>query len=150
MGRQDYQWKHEPCLYGWKDGCHYFTEDRSQPTVIDENINLRKLSKAELLVMLSEMLSDKVPTTVLYEDKPLVNDIHPTMKPIRLMARLIKNSTRPGQNVLDLFGGSGSTMMACEQLDRSCYTMELDPRYVDAIINRWEKFTGEKAVLLNG
>ena len=100
--------------------------------------------------MLSEMLSDKVPTTVLYEDKPLINDIHPTMKPIRLMARLIKNSSKPGQVVLDLFGGSGSTLMACEQLDRTCYTMELDPRYVDAIINRWEKFTGEKAVLLNG
>lgn len=150
LGRFDYHFKHEPCLYGWKDGCHYFTEDRSQPTVIDENINLRKLSKAELLVMLSEMLSDKVPTTVIYEDKPLINDIHPTMKPIRLMARLIKNSTKPGWKVLDLFGGSGSTMMACEQLDRSCYTMELDPRYVDAIINRWEKFTGEKAVLLNG
>lgn len=150
MGRQDYQWKHEPCLYGWKDGCHYFTNDRTQSTVIDENINLRKLSKAELLVMLSEMLSDKVPTTVIYEDKPLINDIHPTMKPIRLMARLIKNSSKPGQNVLDLFGGSGSTLMACEQLDRTCYTMELDPRYVDAIINRFEKFTGEKAVMLNG
>ena len=150
LGRQDYQWKHEPCLYGWKEGTHYFTEDRTQPTVIDDKIDLKKLKKEEMLALLEQMLSDKVPTTVLYEDKPLVNDIHPTMKPIRLMARLVKNSTRPGQTVLDLFGGSGSTMMACEQLERSCFTMELDPRYVDAIINRWEKFTGEKAVLLNG
>jgi DNA modification methylase len=67
------------------------------------------------------------------------------MKPIRLMAQLVKNSTKPKQIVLDLFGGSGSTMMACEQLDRICYTMELDPRYVDVIIERWETFTGQKA-----
>ena len=150
LGRQDYQWKHEPCLYGWKDGSHYFTDDRTETTVIDEKIDLKKLKKEELLALLEKMLGDKMPTTVLYEDKPLINDIHPTMKPIRLMARLIKNSTRPGQAVLDLFGGSGSTMMACEQLERSCFTMELDPRYVDAMVNRWEKFTGEKAVLLNG
>ena len=150
LGRQDYQWKHEPCLYGWKEGTHYFTDDRTETTVIDDKIDLKKLKKEELLALLEKMLGDKVPTTVLYEDKPLINDIHPTMKPIRLMARLVKNSSRPGQNVLDLFGGSGSTMMACEQLERSCFTMELDPRYVDAIINRWEKFTGEKAVLLNG
>ena len=150
LGRQDYQWKHEPCLYGWKEGTHYFTDDRTETTVIDDKIDLKKLKKEELLALLEKMLGDKVPTTVLYEDKPLINDIHPTMKPIRLMGRLIKNSTRPGQNVLDLFGGSGSTMMACEQLERACYTMELDPRYVDAMINRWEKFTGEKAVLLNG
>jgi len=150
LGRQDYQWKHEPCLYGWKDGAHYFTEDRTQSTVIDDKIDLKKLRKDEMLALLEKMLGDRVPTTVLYEDKPLVNDIHPTMKPIRLMARLIKNSSKPGQNVLDLFGGSGSTLMACEQLDRTCYTMELDPKYVDAIIKRFEKFTGEKAVLLNG
>lgn len=150
LGRQDYQWKHEPCLYGWKEGTHYFTDDRTQSTVVDDKIDLKKLKKVEMLAMLEKLLGDKVPTTVLYEDKPLVNDIHPTMKPIRLMARLIKNSTKPGWKVLDLFGGSGSTMMACEQLERTCFTMELDPRYVDAIINRWEKFTGEKAVLLNG
>ena len=150
LGRQDYQLKHEQCLYGWKEGTHYFTDDRTEATVIDDKIDLKKLKKEELLALLEKMLGDKVPTTVLYEDKPLINDIHPTMKPIRLIARLIKNSSRPGQAVLDLFGGSGSTMMACEQLERSCFTMELDPRYVDATINRWEKFTGGKAVLLNG
>ena len=148
LGRQDYQCKHEPCLYGWKEGTHYFTDDRTQATVIDDKIDLKKLKKEEMLELLQKIYSDKVPTTVLYEDKPLVNDIHPTMKPIKLMAQLIRNSTEPEQSVLDIFGGSGSTLMACEQLNRTCYTMELDPRYVDCIIDRWEKFTGQKATLL--
>ena len=134
------------CLYGWKNGTHYFTDDRTETTVIDDKIDLKKLKKEEMLAMLQEIFSDKTPTTVIYEDKPLVNDIHPTMKPIRLMARLIRNSTRPGQKVLDIFGGSGSTMIACEQLERECFTMELDPRYVDAMIARWEKLTGRKAI----
>lgn len=73
---------------------------------------------------------------------------HPTMKPVVLCGRLIKNSSLPGQTVLDLFGGSGSTLIACEQLSRKCYTMEYDPRYVDVIVQRWEDFTGEKAVRL--
>lgn len=149
LGRQDYQWRHEPCLYGWKDGTHYFTEDRTQATVIDDKIDLKKLKKDEMLKLLEEIYSDKVPTTVIYEDKPIVNDVHPTMKPIRLMGQLIKNSTKPKQAVLDLFGGSGSTMIACEQLDRICYTMELDPKYVDVIIDRWEQFTGQRAIKLN-
>lgn len=149
LGRQDYQWKHEPCLYGWKEGTHYFTEDRTQPTVIDDKIDLKKLKKDEMLDLLQKIFSDSVPTTVIYEDKPLKNDVHPTMKPIRLMAQLVKNSTEPKQKVLDIFGGSGSTLMACEQLDRACYTMELDPRYVDVIIDRWESFTGRRAVKLN-
>lgn len=149
LGRQDYQWKHEPCLYGWKEGSHYFTEDRTQSTVYDDKIDLKKLKKNEMLELLEKIFSNSTPTTVLYEDKPLVNDVHPTMKPIRLMAQLIKNSTKPKQIVLDVFGGSGSTLIACEQLDRSCYMMELDPKYVDVIIDRWEKFTGQKAIKLN-
>ena len=149
LGRQDYQWRHEPCLYGWKDGTHYFINDRTQTTVIDDKIDLKKLKKEELLAILEQIYSDKVPTTVIYEDKPLTNDIHPTMKPLRLMATLIRNSTKNGQVVLDLFGGSGSTMMACEQLGRVSYTMELDPKYCDAIIERWETFTGSKAVLVD-
>ena len=120
MGRQDYQWKHEPCLYGWKDGAaHTWNSDRKQTTVLDF-------------------------------DRPQRNDIHPTMKPIGLFDYLIQNSSRRGELVLDTFGGSGTAIMACEQDDRTCYTMELDPRYVDAIIDRWQTFTGEKAVLLNG
>lgn len=83
------------------------------------------------------------------EKKPAVNDLHPTMKPIRLIAQQVKNSSRTKERVLDLFGGSGSTLIACEQLDRRCYMMENDPRYADVIIDRWEKQTGQKAVLLD-
>lgn len=119
MGRQDYQWKHEPCLYGWKDGAsHLWASDRKQTTVID----YKRPTKAE---------------------------IHPTMKPIGLFDYQIQNNTKGGDAVLDLFNGSGTTIMACEQNGRRAFCMELDPRYVDAAIDRWEKFTGEKAVLLN-
>ena len=150
LGRQDYLWKHEPCLYGWKAGTHYFVDDRTNTTVIDDKIDIKKLKKDEMIALLEEIYSDKVPTSVIYEDKPNVSDIHPTMKPIKLIARLIKNSSKPGQLVLDLFGGSGSTLIACEQLDRRCFMMELDPHYCDVIIKRWEDFTGREAVLING
>lgn len=119
MGRQDYHWKHEPCLYGWKDGAsHNWYSDRSQ-------------------------------TTVLEFDRPSKNDLHPTMKPLNLMGYQIQNNTKELDVVLDLFGGSGSTLMACEQLNRCCYMSELDPKFVDVIIERWENFTGEKAVKIN-
>ena len=94
-------------------------------------------------------LTEYEPTDIIRENKPLKNDLHPTMKPIKLLAKFIENSTKQGELVLDVFGGSGSTLMACEQLDRHCFMMELDPRYVDVIIQRWEQFTGQKAVLLN-
>ena len=77
-------------------------------------------------------------------------DLHPTMKPLKFISDKIKISSKANSIVLDLFGGSGSTLIACEQLNRNCYMMELDPRYIDVIIERWEQFTGEKAVLLNG
>ena len=118
IGRQDYQWKHEPCLYGWKKGTHNWYADRKQ-------------------------------TTVLEFDKPTKNDLHPTMKPVDLIGYQVKNSSKENDIVLDLFGGSGSTLIACEQLNRNCYMMELDPKYIDVIIDRWEQFTGEKALLLN-
>ena len=147
LGRQDYQWKHEPCLYGWKDGAgHYFIDDRTQTTVFEDKADLDKLSKEELKEMIEDILADKIPTTVIHEDKPLKNDIHPTMKPIRLISRLVKNSSKPGENVIDFFGGSGSTLISCEHLGRNCYTIELDPRYVDVMIDRWETLTGQKAV----
>ena len=82
-------------------------------------------------------------------DRPTKNDIHPTMKPVKLFAYLIENNTGDGDAVLDLFNGSGTTIMACEQTERCAYTMELDPRYVDAAIDRWEKFTGQKAVKIS-
>lgn len=149
MGRQDYQWQHEPCLYGWKEGAaHYFTSDRTQSTVYEENIvEYSKMKKSELLKIITEMLSQEIQTTVIRENKPTRSSEHPTMKPVRLMGRCIINSTKEGQNVLDSFGGSGSTLIACEQLNRICYTMEMDPHYCDVIIARWEKFTNQKAKL---
>lgn len=117
MGRQDYQWKHEPCLYGWKDGAgHLWTSDRKQTTVLDF-------------------------------DRPVKSELHPTMKPVALFDYQIKNNTESGNIVLDLFGGSGTTLIACEQNGRTAYIMECDPKYVDVIVKRWEDLTGEKAVL---
>lgn len=118
LGRQDYQWQHEPCLYGWTEGTHSWYSDRKQ-------------------------------TTVLEFDRPSRNAEHPTMKPVALFDYLIRNSTKKGSVVLDSFGGSGTTIIACEQNGRKGYCMELDPKYVDVIIERWEKLTGKKAVLLN-
>lgn len=118
MGRQDYQWQHEPCLYGWKEGAsHNWYSDRKQ-------------------------------TTILSYAKPTRNGEHPTMKPVPLFAYQMCNSSRPGDIVLDSFGGSGTTMIAAEQMGRSARLMELDPHYCDVIIARWEKLTGNKAVKL--
>lgn len=148
LGRQDYQWKHEPCLYGWKDGDgHYFIDDRSQSTVIeDKGLDFDNMKKDEAIELLKKIYNDGISTTVIHEDKPKKNDLHPTMKPLNLLARLIKNSSEKEQIVLDLFGGSGSTLITCEQLNRKCFMMEYDPIYVDTIIQRWEDFTGHKAV----
>lgn len=147
LGRQDYQWRHEPCLYGWKDGAsHYFIEDRNQSTVFENaGVDYRKLKKDELLKLVLELARPDTPGTVIYEDKPTRNDLHPTMKPVKLMGRLIKNSTRQGESVLDLFGGSGSTLIAAEQLNRKCFMMEYAPQYCDVILARWEKLTGQRA-----
>ena len=151
LGRQDYQWKHEPCLYGWKGGAaHYFVDIRNIPTVMEDGTpDIGKMKKEEMARLLEEIFADRVPTTVINEEKPKRSELHPTMKPIKLLAHQIQNSSKRGWKVLDLFGGSGSTMIACEQLNRSCYMMELDPHYCDVIIDRWEEFTGEKAELLN-
>lgn len=109
MGRQDYQWKHEPCLYGWKDGAsHSWYADRKQ-------------------------------TTVIQYDRPSRSQEHPTMKPVGLMAYQINNSSKAGDIVLDTFLGSGSTLVACEQTNRTCYGMELDPKYCDVIRKRYHK-----------
>jgi DNA modification methylase len=144
LGRQDYQWRHEPILYGWKPGAaHYFTNDRSLTTVIDDKIDLKKLKKEELLQMLTEILSDSTPSTVIYHDRPMANDLHPTMKPVTLLGYLIQNSSRRAEIVLDPFIGSGSTMVAAHQLNRRCYAMEIDPEYCEIIIDRMRKFDPE-------
>ena len=149
LGRQDYQWKHEPCLYGWKDGAaHYFIDDRKQTSVFeDETPDYKSMKKEDLIKLLDEIFSEKISTTIIYENKPNRSEEHPTMKPVKLIARQIKNSSRLKEKVLDLFGGSGTTLIACEQLDRCCYTMELDEHYCDVIIQRWENLTGRKAEL---
>lgn len=115
LGRQDYQWKHEPCLYGWNEGsAHVWYSDRKQSTVLEF-------------------------------DRPKRNAEHPTMKPVPLFDYLITNSSKPGDLILDTFGGSGTTIIACEQNNRKAFVMELDPHYCDVIIDRWEEFTGQKA-----
>ena len=120
MGRQDYQWQHEPCLYGWKEGSsHSWYSDRKQ-------------------------------TTIIKHDRPTQSKLHPTMKPVSLMEYLIKNSSKQEDIILDSFLGSGSTLIACEKQNRICYGIELDPKYCDVIIKRWENFTGQKAELENG
>ena len=107
IGRQDYQWQHEPVLYGWKPGAaHVWRSDRKQ-------------------------------STVWKFDKPQRNALHPTMKPVALAAYPVRNSSDPGNLVIDFFSGSGSTLMACQQTDRLCYAMEIDPRYVDATVYRY-------------
>lgn len=117
MGRQDYHWKHEPCLYGWKEGAgHLWAADRKQSTILEF-------------------------------DKPSRNGEHPTMKPVALFEYQMLNNTKGGDIVLDSFGGSGTTMIAAEKNGRVGYLMEFDPKYCDVIVKRWENFTGKKAVL---
>lgn len=149
LGRQDYQWKHEPCLYGWKDGAsHYFVDNRALSTIIEEDEdNLKELSKSELISYIKQM-QDGVTTSIFREDKPNRNDIHPTMKPLKLIAHCVLNSSKRGDNVLDSFNGGGSTLMVCEQTGRNYFGMELDPKFVYRTIKRWEEATGEVAELI--
>lgn len=120
LGRQDYQWQHEPCLYGWKDGGpHFWCGDRNQSTILEF-------------------------------DKPNDNPLHPTMKPIALIEKQILNSSLRGQIVLDPFGGSGSTMIACEKTNRVCRMAELDPKYCDVIIRRFIDTFGGVAINQDG
>ncbi len=120
MGRQDYQWKHEPCLYGWLAGdSHKWYSDRKQ-------------------------------TTVIQWDKPLRNGEHPTMKPIGLFGYQIENSSKVNDIVIDAFGGSGTTMVACHQLKRKARLIEYDPKYCDVIVKRMIKLDHTLAVKRNG
>jgi len=151
MGRQDYQWKHEPCLYGWKEGAaHYFTNERTHTTVIEDKIDVRKLTKDQMKKMLIDIMSDKNKTTIINCDKPFRNAEHPTMKPILLLAPLIQNSSKEKEIVGDGFLGSGSTMVASHQLKRKCYGMELDPKYCQVIVDRMKKLDPTLEVKRNG
>lgn len=149
LGRSDYHWQHEPILYGWKEGPHYFTESRKESTTIEipESPDFDHMKKDEAIKLLKEIYQYTA-TTIMREKKPTADDMHPTMKPIPLLVYQIQNSSRKGDIVLDLFGGSGSTLIACEQTGRKCRMMEYDPRYADVIIDRYEKFTGDDAKLI--
>ena len=139
LGRQDYQWIHEPILYGWKEGAgHYFIDDRKLPTVFEEiHENVKKMSKAELVELIEDILGKQ--TSVLFDNKPSKSPDHPTMKPITLCAKLIYNSSHEGDTVLEPFGGSGSTLIAAAQLDRKCCVIELEPKYCDVIVRRFRE-----------
>lgn len=134
LGRQDFQWKHEPCLYGEKE----IEEDETQPCLYGWTEGKKHY-----------FFKNRRQSTVLEFPKPTKSAEHPTMKPIRLFDYQMQCSTKSGERVLDLFAGSGTTIMACEQNGRKAYCMEFDPKFVDVIIDRWESFTGKKAVLLN-
>lgn len=153
IGRQDYHWRHEPILYGWKEGAaHYFIDDRHQDTVIiEDDIDFSAMKKQDLVAYIEKIRSDLAArTSVQYEKKPAKSDMHPTMKPVALVGRFIQNSSRHRENVVDLFAGSGTTLIAAEQLHRVAYLMELNPVYCDVIIDRWEDFTGRKARQVRG
>lgn len=137
LGRQDYQWSHEPILYGWKEGAaHYFIDDRTLRTTIEDlQDNLKKMTKQELVELVEKMLD--LPTSAIRDKKPVRSPDHPTMKPITLCAKLIYNSSHEGDIVLEPFGGSGSTLIAADQLNRTCCAVELEPKYCDVIVRRY-------------
>lgn len=142
MGRLDYDYRHEPIFYTWTKSHKFYGGYNT--SVIDDTQDIDKMSKAELKEML-RAIKEREDTSVIYVDRPAKANLHPTMKPVKLVARLMFNSSRKGDIVADIFGGSGTTMIAAEQLGRRCLMMELDPHYCDVIIARWEAFTGRKA-----
>jgi len=145
LSRQDYQWQHEPILYGWKaTGPHHWHGNFSNSTIFDDAADLESMEKKDLVKLFQELRDEM---TILREDKPAISKLHPTMKPVELVARMIKNSSGRNETILDPFGGSGTTLMACEKYTRRCVTIELDPCYADVIVNRWQDYTGQEAIL---
>lgn len=148
LSRKDYQPMSERCLYGWKLGNqHYFAPTRCERNIV-EDTDLTKMSKIELISYIHELLTGDNETDILRYSKPNVNDLHPTMKPVKLFAHLIRNSSKTGDIIYDAFGGSGTTLIAAEQMGRIAYLMELNPHYCDVIIKRWEELTGKTAELI--
>lgn len=159
LGRSDYQWQHEPILYGWKPGSrHRWYGGRKLTTMIDLDqdrmpFTRRDDGRYEIRVGDHVMLIDGTATieevvpSIINESKPKRSDGHPTMKPVALIERMLRNNARPGDIVLDLFGGSGSTLIAAERLGMCARLSELDPGYCDVIVERYEAYTGRKAVL---
>lgn len=157
LGRGDYHFQHEPILYGWRRGAaHRWYGNRKQRTLLElEEPGLREMEDGSwqfclgdrLYRLQGEALSvEELPTSVLDAPKPAKSDLHPTMKPVALIERMVANSSPRGGLVGDFFGGSGSTLMACERLNRAARIMELDPRFADVIIRRWQDYTGDSAL----
>lgn len=143
LGRSNYQRQYEPILYGWfEETSHYWSGARNLGDVYKDEIR-EEPDGVWLRVENDE--PGNIETDIWEHNRPSHNKQHPTMKPIKLCARGVLNSSKAGDIVLDTFGGSGSTLIACEQTQRKCYTMELDPKFADVIIQRWEEFTGLKA-----
>lgn len=158
LGRSDYQWRHEPILYGWKPGAaHSWYGARDKTTVVNHDGEAIRLQNDgtiqvtigdQVVIIEGENLSMRsADTSIIRHDKPARNAEHPTMKPVSLIERFLANSSIGGDTVLDLFGGSGSTLIACEKMGRRARLMELDPKFCDVIVNRWQQLTGKTAIL---
>jgi len=144
LSRQDFNWQHEPILYGWKEGAgHYFCGDFTRTTVIDDETDLAKMTKDQLVELARELAGH---TTIIRHDRPTKSELHPTMKPVALVERMINWSSKPGWLVLDLFGGSGSTLIAAHAQSRRANLMELDPKFCDVICTRFQTLTGIKPI----
>ena len=147
LSRQDFNWQHEPILYGWKEGAgHYYAGDFTKTTVIDDDIDLARLKKDELVAIVRAFQA-QARGTVIRQDRPTRSDLHPTMKPVALVEDMIEASSQEQETVVDFFGGSGSTLIAAEKTGRTARILELDPHFADVIVRRWEGFTGRVATL---
>jgi DNA modification methylase len=161
LSRADYHWRHEPILYGWKPGApHKWNGDRKRTTVMDafpsavsgigeDGRPEWRVADGERLLRITgrDVLVEELPSTVIRAAKPQKSVQHPTMKPVALIEAMLLNSSSCGDVVLDPFGGSGSTLIACERTERACRMMELDPRFADVIVLRWQEATGHEAIL---
>lgn len=148
LSRSDYSWKHEPILYGWKAGAaHYYDGDFTRTTVIDDDVDISKLDKRALRDIITEM-RNREPSSVIRVDRPAKSDIHPTCKPVRLFEKNVYASTRPNETVLDLFSGSGTTLVTCRKTGRRGRGMELSPGYAEASLKRYWDYCGEEPQLL--
>lgn len=146
IGQSDYQWKHEPTIYGWKDaekGGHYFIKDRSQTTVfVEETPDFDKMKKEELLAYIKSRLVDDC-EDIIFENKPIASHLHSTMKPVKLLARFIKNSSRLGELLFEPFAGSGSLLIAAENMGRISRNIEINPIFCDTIVRRFALTIGK-------
>jgi len=156
LGRSDYQWQHEPILYGWREGSRHRWYGGRKLTTVQDTGEQSPFQRADdgswvvrvgdrALVIRGDVKVEEVVPSVINESKPKRNDVHPTMKPVALIERMLRNSARPGDLVLDPFGGSGSTLVAADRLGMSARLIELDPKFGDVIIRRWQDYTGRRA-----